>query len=298
MSAQGQRRQAEPSPSKGTTAARPWNSKTLNALQSPTFAWPTALLGVVNLAVYLTVLTLVVNKALPLWAGIVINVLCAYVSYTPLHEAVHANVAGRQRDWINIAVGMTGAVPILHNVRLHRTTHLAHHAHLNDPERDADHWVAGQSKLAVLARCSSIIISHYVMGIGKARTSAGGRRKLLLGMIENTITLVPFAIVTATASLWVALALVLLPALIGQTILGYLFDYAVHAPYETNDTVKGTRAFIAPGVLNRVLTFAYLAQNYHVMHHLRTSIPFYAYRRAFDLVEPELIAAGSPIVRW
>jgi beta-carotene hydroxylase len=274
-----------------------WNSKTLSSLVAPRFAAPTAALGIVNLVIYFGVLASTVTGQFPLWAAIAVNVLCAYVSYTPLHEAVHANVASRDRDWINIAIGMTGAIPLLHNVRLHRTTHLAHHAHLNDPDRDADHWVAGQSKLAVLARCSTLIVSHYAMGIAKARSTAAGRRKLLLGGIENVITLVPFVVVATMSSVWVALAIVLLPALIGQAILGYLFDYLVHAPHDTNDTVKGTRAFIAKGTLNHLLTVGYIAQNYHVVHHLRPGIPFYAYRRAFDLVEPELIAAGSPIVR-
>jgi beta-carotene hydroxylase len=269
----------------------------LNELRAPGLAWPTILLGTMNLMVYLGVLVLVVRGAIALWVGALVNVVLVYLSYTPVHEAVHSNIADRKRDWVNVVIGMCGAVALLHNFHLHRVTHLAHHAHLNDPEKDADHWVAGKTRLSVFFRCATLIFSHYVVGVRRARASAGGNRKLAYGLLENVLTLVPLVIFIANSSWPTGLLVIVAPALIGQTILGYLFDYLVHAPFNTNDTVAGTRAFVAKGRKNQLLTFAYLAQNYHVVHHLRTSVPFYQYSKAFAVVEPELIAHGAPIVR-
>jgi len=38
-----------------------------------------------------------------------------------------------------------------------------------------------------------------------------------------------------------------------------------------------------------------LGQNYHLIHHLWTTIPWYRYQRVFRAIRPELEARGSRI---
>ena len=47
--------------------------------------------------------------------------------------------------------------------------------------------------------------------------------------------------------------------------------------------------------LQRVLDAVLLGQNYHLIHHLWTTIPWYRYSRAFAEVEDDLVRRGAPI---
>ena len=258
---------------------------------------PTIALGIANLALYAIAISLTTLGVLPLWLGIAIAAVTVYVGYTPLHEAVHGNISrGSTRGSLNVVVGMLGAIPAMHNVHLHRITHLSHHAHLNDPDRDADHWVATPSFWMVPAKCLTLIGRHFVVGLRMARRWTTGRRRLLYASIEQLISLVPFLLVGLFASWGTAIVIVALPALLGAAALGFFFDYLVHAPHDTSDAVAGTRAFVAPGGWNRLLTALYIGQNYHLIHHVTPKLAFYEYRVAFEHAEEALRHRGAPVV--
>ena len=70
-------------------------------------AWPTvALVAVVLLGVG-TNLTLFAAGVLPTWAATLILAGLTYFAYTPLHEAVHGNINGRndRLQWLNDLCG-------------------------------------------------------------------------------------------------------------------------------------------------------------------------------------------------
>ena len=82
----------------------------------------------------------------------------------------------------------------------------------------------------------------------------------------------------------------LVPALGAATVLAFAFDYLPHRPHEARGRYRDTRAY--PGSLLHALL---LAQNYHLVHHLWTTIPWFRYRRAFEGVRPELEQRGCRI---
>ncbi len=245
----------------------------------PIVAWPTVLLALINTAAYIEAMTLAVTGAIPLWVGLVCNTVFAYVAYTALHESVHRNVS-RSRPRLNTFVGMLGALPLFHNVELHKLTHLGHHAHLNNPEKDTDHWVAGSNPVTVLARCSTLFLVHYVRGIGLARASSTASARLRRAAWQNALTLAPILAVGFLDAWTTALVVQIAPGLLAATILGLTFDWLPHHPHDNPDAHDGTRIIEAPGLMNRPLTLVYLWQNYHRVHHVRPTIPFYLYAQA------------------
>ena len=80
------------------------------------------------------------------------------------------------------------------------------------------------------------------------------------------------------------------PALIAIVFLALTFDFLPHYPYDSQARFLDTRIY--PG---RLLNAILLAQNYHLIHHLWTTIPWYRYQRVFDAIRPELEARGSRI---
>jgi len=65
--------------------------------------------------------------------------------------------------------------------------------------------------------------------------------------------------------------------------LGLTFDWLPHHPHQSSDAREGTRVIEAKGFWNTPLTYIYLWQNYHQAHHVRPTIPFYLYRRQYEL---------------
>jgi beta-carotene hydroxylase len=255
------------------------------------FAWPTIALALAIFIGYCLVIVATVMSLLPLGLAFFTNSFLSYLAYTPLHEGAHGNVATDRYKWINRAVGIIGSILLLHNFTMHRTTHLAHHANLNDPEKDADHWVAGLHWWSILFRCFTLVFSHYAMGI-----RLNGRRVILTALIENLLPVAAFVAVGLGAGWQIALFTMLLPALAGATLLGLLFDYAVHAPHSRSGRFTTTRLFLFPRGLRRIGSALWVGQNYHLIHHLYPWLPFYRYAAAYRAARPLLTARNASIV--
>ena len=254
-------------------------------------AWPTIVLAIAVFAAWLGTLVAAASGAIPLWLAFAVNAVLVYLSYTPLHDATHGSIARGCHEWLNRAVGMLPAVMAIHNFSLHRVTHLSHHQHLNDPALDADHWVAGQRWWSVLARCSTVFLSHYRLGWRIA--DADSRRR---GAIENAATLGIAVLVLAIAGWEVFLVALILPAIVGMTLLAFLFDYIVHAPYADDGRFKATRAFILPRRWRRIGSALWMQQNYHLAHHLYPWIPFYRYEKVMTAARELIERRGGAVV--
>lgn len=261
---------------------------------STSFAWPTLLVLACLYLAYAFALIGAIRGYIPLWLAFLINTFVAFGSYTPLHEAVHGNVGKRKMAGANRIVGVLASWLFLHNYSLQRQTHLSHHANLNDPARDADHWVAGKSWLSVTMRCLTIVLSHYLIGY-----RISDRRIVLTAVVENLVPVIGMAILGSLFGWQIAIFGMLLPAIVGSGLLGLFFDYLVHTPYVhgVSDRYLNTRVYLAPGPLNGLMTFLWFGQNYHLIHHLFPGVPFYRYARTFREVEPLLTQSHSPIVR-
>ncbi|APE27353.1 fatty acid desaturase [Aurantiacibacter gangjinensis] len=255
-------------------------------------AWPTIVLAAAIITGWSATVLAAATGWLPLWAALPINAVFAYLAYTPAHDSTHGSIARGRHEWLNYVVGFTAVFPLLHNISLHRLTHLAHHRHLNDPDMDADHWVAGERWWSVLLRCMTVVFSHYRIGwrLADNRTRA-------LAVLENTASLAVPVVVTVTAGWQVALFVILLPAIIGMTLLSFLFDYLVHAPYTGEGRFGATRAFILPRRWHRIGSALWMQQNYHLAHHLYPWIPFYRYRQVLEAAEPLVERRGGAIIR-
>ena len=104
------------------------------------FAWPTALLLVSCVMIYLAcVAHLLTDPAFSWWALAGVG-FCTYAIYTPLHEAVHGAVTGMslERRWINEWTGYIAAHFLGISFTAHRRSHLKHHRSTNHPVEDPD----------------------------------------------------------------------------------------------------------------------------------------------------------------
>ena len=76
------------------------------------FAKPTIALFLISLTTYLLFSLLGALNVIPLWLTCGVNTLCAYLLFTPLHEASHQNIKGRNMNlrWVENTVGWISSV--------------------------------------------------------------------------------------------------------------------------------------------------------------------------------------------
>ena len=80
------------------------------------------------------------------------------------------------------------------------------------------------------------------------------------------------------------------PTLVAGLFMFYAFDYLPHHPHTSSERYHDTR--IQPGRIRHALL---LAQNYHLIHHLWVSVPWFRYRTVFTHVEDGLRSKGASI---
>ena len=262
------------------------------------FAWFTALLAVVVLAAYLATPIMVVAGWLPLAAGALLMVVLTYIAYTVLHDAAHGSISGSQKSlrWINDWLGYAAAWILMIPLTAHRHEHLTHHRNTNDPQGDPDYVVAdmGRSPWHALRAAVRVVAAQYRFYIQERWSSAPTGQNLRFSL-EVLAALGPRLAFLAAGYWTEGLVLFVVGGIGGVMLLMYLFAYIVHHPHEAMGPYANTSTIIAPAWCNGLVTWLWLFQNYHSIHHLFPRIPFYHYRKLFEEIEPIMRARGAPI---
>ena len=263
-------------------------------------AWPTFVLGLVLGASYFATVIMALTGDLSLWLAVPMVAVLTYLNYTILHESVHGSISGNRQSlrWINKAMGYMAAWILMIPLTAHRHEHIAHHRHTNDEETDPDFHIGqmrGSLPAAVRAtvRASICQFSYY----SKNRWAKAPAKQNVILCLEVAAALIPRLAVFA-AGYWVeGLVLFVLGWLIGATVLLYLFAYIVHRPHEQAGRYVDTSTILLPRVLHTPLTWLWMFQNYHSIHHLFPRVPFYKYATLYEEIEDVMMAKGAPIYR-
>ena len=263
-------------------------------------AWLTIVLGLVFAAAYIATVAMALTGVLSLFVAAPLVALLTYLNYTILHESVHGSISGNRRSlrWINKTMGYMAAWILMIPLTAHRQEHTAHHRHTNEEAADPDFHI-GQMRnslpCALLATVKTAIsqFSFY----SKNRWQNAPPRQNLVLCLEVTAALAPRLAILA-AGYWVEfLTLFVLAWLVGATVLMYLFAYIVHRPHEQVGRYTDTSTILLPRPLHTLITWFWMFQNYHSIHHLFPRVPFYRYAELYDDIERVMEAKGAPVYR-
>jgi beta-carotene hydroxylase len=257
-------------------------------------AWPTVLLAAGIVGAFALVCTLGAMRIIPLWLGLILNTLILYADQTPLHEACHGNIAGRDSKWLwlNHLVGYACGAILLHEYKAFRYMHLAHHRDTNNEEIDPDHWVAVQGPFKILFRCLTIVFwyQRYFWRHIAFHAHIPGMRPLTIHIVIAYAILYGIALGLAVMGYWrEVLMLWIFPHILASALIIYFFAYLTHKPHEVHERYRDTNIFWVRGkIIEPVVNWLYMFQNFHLIHHLFPRIPFYLYPDAFQSLEPVL----------
>ncbi|NEP63546.1 MAG: beta-carotene hydroxylase [Symploca sp. SIO2G7] len=208
-----------------------------------------------------------------------INVIALHLAGTVIHDASH-RVAHENRI-ANALMGHGSALMLGFAFPVFTRVHMQHHAHVNDPENDPDHFVSTGGPLWLIA---ARFFYHEVFFF---------KRRLWrkYELLEWFLSRLFVASIVYLASRYGFLDYIMnfwfVPALVVGLALGLFFDYLPHRPFMERDRWKNARVYPSP-----ILNLLIMGQNYHLIHHLWPSIPWYKYQPAYRAVKPLLDAKG------
>lgn len=215
------------------------------------------------------------------WCVFLMNVLSLHLSGTVIHDASH-NSAHSNRT-VNALLGHGSSLILGFSFPVFTRVHLQHHAHVNDPENDPDHFVSTGGPLWLIA---ARFFYHEVYFFKRRLWRNWELQEWFLARLALVLlvfTAWRFDFLGYIFNYWFS------PALVVGIALGLFFDYLPHRPFEDRDRWKNARVYPS-AILNLLI----MGQNYHLVHHLWPSVPWYKYKPTYEVMRPLLDQKGSP----
>ena len=217
----------------------------------------------------------------PLPLLVLIGFLALHLEGTVIHDACH-NAAHPNRFW-NAVMGHGAALLLGFSYPVFTRVHLQHHAHVNDPKHDPDHIVSTFGPLWLIA--PRFFYHEYFF----FQRRLWRRYELFEWALARTV----FVLIIVGAARGGFLPFIFncwfAPALLVGVTLGLFFDYLPHRPFDSRN--RWTNARVYPG---NTMNLLIMGQNYHLVHHLWPSIPWFQYQAAYQATKPLLDRKGSP----
>ncbi len=215
----------------------------------------------------------------PSWIVFSLNVLALHAVGTVIHDASH-NVAHRNR-MLNAALGHGSALMLGFSFPVFTRVHMQHHANVNDPANDPDHFVSTGGPLWMIA---ARFFYHEIFFFKRRLWRKYELLEWFLGRlaVASVVYLaIQYDFLGYIFNFWFS------PALVVGLALGLFFDYLPHRPFKERDRWKNARVYPSP-----ILNILIMGQNYHLIHHLWPSIPWYHYQTAYRATQPLLDQKG------
>lgn len=213
------------------------------------------------------------------WCCFTTNVLALHIAGTVIHDACHQS-AHRNRI-VNAILGHGSALMLAFAFPVFTRVHLQHHAHVNDPENDPDHYVSTGGPLWLI---NARFLYHEIFFF---KRQLWRKYELLEWFLSRLFVATIFYVSIQYHFLGYILNFWFIPTAVVGLALGLFFDYLPHRPHQERDRWKNARVYPNP-----LLNILIMGQNYHLIHHLWPSIPWYNYQPAYYATKPLLDAKG------
>ena len=230
----------------------------------------------------------------PLWLVIPVNAAVSFTMFTVLHDAVHYSIS--RRRWVNELLGRL-TVPFVvpyASAPLFGFIHIEHHRNTNEElDTDPDAWATDGPWWQLPFRWLTIDFWYACFYLKHIRRRSA--RELAESGAIVAIFVAGVVAAAMTGTLWTVAVVYLIPARIALGALAWWFDWLPHHGLEATQRENRYRATRIRIGLEWLLTPAMLYQNYHLVHHLHPSIPFYRYIKAWRRNEEAYLERDAAI---
>lgn len=266
--------------------------------ETPVMARPTFLLACVLIPGVLLVDGLAVAGIIPLVWAAGINIILYYFFFSIIHDGVHRAISANKRVNDLVCQAAVSCYAPFAAMSLFRWAHMEHHRFTND-ENDPDDWSHG-SWWSLPFRWMLIDFNYGYRALTSDRPAV---KKVLRESMPYMLG--GFAFLAAVIALgygYELLVLWFIPSRLAFIGIGFSFFWLPHAHWPddgvdlkqfNNYTIATTLRLGSERLLNPLLQY----QNYHLIHHLWPTTPFYNNERVWRLLEPELRARDLAVAR-
>jgi fatty acid desaturase len=243
----------------------------------PSVAWPTLLLLVASAGAFAISTGLYATGVFSLGLTICVNAIAAYAAFTVGHDASHNALSANRslNDWCGrLSTVLLSPIPFF---RMFRYIHMQHHRFTNDPQQDPDMYCGSGSKWTLPLRWATLDIRYFRIYLRRdvfGKRPASEQREFMLA-----VTFAIILVATMIAMGWGLeyLLVYFVPTRLAIAFLAFSFDFLPHYPHEVKGTDDPYLATSNRVGLEWLLTPVLLFQNYHLVHHLYPTVPFYRY---------------------
>lgn len=259
----------------------------------PKLALPTIGIFLASLTAFVTCTVGYINGWSPWWVTIPVNAAVTFVMFTVVHDASHYSISSVR--WVNglmgrlawLFVGPVVAFPSFGYI------HIQHHRHSNDDDQDPDTFASHGKWWQLPLRWSLVEYFYLRYYLPRARS----RPVLEVGetMVMMALSFTGLVVAIVTGNFWILAVVFLIPQRIGLTILAWWFDWLPHHGLEDTQRTNRYRATRNRVGAEWLFTPVLLSQNYHLVHHLHPSVPFYRYLRTWKRNEEAYLERNAAI---
>lgn len=259
----------------------------------PTISWPVVGIFGGAIALFVASTAAALTDALAAPVTIAISAIAIFVLFTVLHDASHYSISTHQ--WVNVAFGRIAMffVSPLISFRSFAFIHIEHHRNTNDGDNDPDHFISGSPLWQAPFRFGLMDFPYLSFIVRNVR------RRPRAEVLETSLLLVVSAAMILGCALsghfWTLALVYLIPERVAMFVLAWWFDWLPHHDLEDTQQENRYRATRNRVGAEWVLTPLLLSQNYHLVHHLHPSIPFYRYVAAWQRNEEDYLDRNAAI---
>jgi ring-1,2-phenylacetyl-CoA epoxidase subunit PaaE len=224
---------------------------------------------------------------------IALNAIAVFVMFTVLHDASHYSVSSRR--WVNGVFGRAAMLFVspLISFPAFGFIHIEHHRHTNDDDKDPDHFASHGKWWQLPIRFVAMdapYLGFYVRNLRRRPRAEVAETGALM-----TLSIAVIAITLVTGSFWLLAVVYLIPERVAMFALAWWFDWLPHHGLEETQSENRYRATRNRVGMEWLFTPLMLSQNYHLVHHLHPSVPFYRYLRTWRRNEEAYLQRDAAI---
>lgn len=263
----------------------------------PGLALPTAGIYLLALALFATEVYGVVVGEWSYWLTVPIGAAVTFLMFSVVHEATHHAISTNTR--INNTFGHL-AMPFVAGYTTFsflKFIHIEHHRNTNEPmTTDPDNWTSAGPFWQAPLRWATLdfwYLVFYLKRVGDRPRTEVAFAALTMAAVVTTATVL-MTNGYAAEVIW----LYLVPQRVGMLVLAWWFDYLPHhglTATQREDKYQATRVRVGG---ENWMTPLFVYQNYHLVHHLHPSVPFYRYVRAWRRNEQAYLDRNAAISTW
>lgn len=262
----------------------------------PALAWPTVALYVGTLVLFVAEAYGIVSGGWTPWITIPMGAAVTFLMFSVLHEATHHAISTDTRK--NNAFGHISIPFVAPNASfpMLKFIHIEHHRNTNENlATDPDSWTSHAPWWQLPFRWATLDLWYIVFYV--PRIPQRPRGEVISTVLASVISI--GGLVTLGLNGWGVEVLTFVAGQrVGIVILAWWFDYLPHHGLEATqrqDKYQATRIRVGG---EWWMTPLFLYQNYHLVHHLHPSVPFYRYVRAWRRNEQAYLDRNAAISTW